>query len=156
MTLKFAQWVPFTTCKHPFLAALKDKNSLPQCQQLNTFIEKHNITDINFQPGSADHDMIGLVVNEQYCSLDELKEHIIAASNRAQRFFYLAVNKFYIYSTEDLTVTTTDYDARLIKYCQDVVNDNFILLDHTVRPDDNGLLGNFIHPVTTMFFKRND
>ena len=129
---------------------------MPQCQQLNAFIEKHSIIDINFQPDHTDHDMIGLVVNEQYCSLNELTAFIIAASDRARRFFYLAVNKFYIYSTEDLTVTTTDYDTRLIKYCQDVVNDNFILLDYTVRPDDNGLLGNFIHPVTTMFFKRND
>ena len=119
-------------------------------------IEKHHITDINFQPDCTHHDMIGLVVNEQYCSLSELAAFIIAASDRAQRFFYLAVNKFFVYSTEDLTVTTSDYDARLIKYCQDVVNDSFILLDYTARPDDNGLLGNFIHPVTTMFFKRND
>jgi len=123
---------------------LQDKNVLPQVQQLNRLVNEYG------------YDLVKLIVNDQYCSLSQLRKDIIAASQQACQYLYLAINKFFVYSTVDTTVITEEYDIRLIKYCQNTIDNDFTLLQYTVRPDDDGTLGNFIHPVTTMFFKRND
>lgn len=156
MTVKFVQWFPFNNCKHPFLASLSNPDSLPQRQQLNTFIQSNNISDYSFTKDNTVHDMTGLIIQESYCSLDTLVQDIVAASSRARQYFYLAVNKFFIFSTVDVvTNDADDYDTKLVRYCHQAIADNFTLINYTVRPDDDGSLGNFVHPVTTMFFKRN-
>jgi len=142
-------------CKSNFTLGLSDANSLPQCKELHNFVKERNIVDISLDNTKQQHHAVGLVINHQYCSLDTLKTRIIVASKYANQYFYLAINKFYVYSTIDtLTAHNNDYDMQLINYCCKVLENKFVLLTHTVRNDDNGTLGNFVHPVTTMFFER--
>ena len=95
-----------------------------------------------------------VIVNSGYCSLDELDNKIIVAAQKAGNFLYLAVNKFYIYSTVDLPKSNKDYDSVLVEHCYGLVKDQFTLVNSTVRPDDHGQLGNFVHPVTILLLKR--
>ena len=140
----FLKSIPFTTCKSIFLSKLINVDSLPQCKELNDFVVNNNIENIS-----------KLIVNHQYCSLAELKRKIIDTSKSAHQYLYLAVNKFYIYSTVDTHKSAVkDYDLKLIEFCSNVLSDQYVLLTYTTRPDDCGTLGNFVHPVTTMFFKK--
>ena len=145
MTVKILTSIPFTTCKSIFLSRLASVDSLPQRKELNDFILQHNSENV-----------YELVVNHQYCSLDELKSKIIDAVQHGKHYLYLAVNKFYIYSTVDSNEfsKSNDYDSKLVDFCYRIVNDQYFLIKHTVSPDDDGNLGNFVHPVTTMFFEK--
>ena len=144
MTVKFVKSIPFTVCKGEFLSKLKDPKSLTQCKELDEFVINNHIESIS-----------RLIINHQYCSLDELKSKIISAKECACQYLYLAVNKFYIYSTVDThTSSLTDYDRKLVEFCCDSLRDQYVLVKYTIEPADQGTLGNFVHPVTTMFFKR--
>ena len=144
MNIKFVPCVSFVPCKSHFLHKLQDKNALSQIQQLHMFEHNYGLK------------LVKLIVNDQYCSLYKLHKDIVTASQNAPQYLYLAINKFLVYSTVDTNITSDNYDLRLIKSCQDIIADKFTLLEYTIRPDDDGTLGNFLHPVTTMFFKRND
>lgn len=140
------------------MLALKDTNVLPQCRELKSFIVDNQIKDISFDYTTGQHNTIGLIVNHQYHSLDELRNLIISASRCASKYFYLAVNKFYIYSTtnsESDIESVVDYDTKLVNYCYHIIVDQFDMIKYTTEPNDCGSLGNFVHPVTTMFFKRH-
>jgi hypothetical protein len=145
MTVKFIKSIPFTVCKGSFLSSLPDKAALPQCKALDEFIVNYGIENIS-----------KLIINDQYCSLEELTTKITAAREYACQYMYLAVNKFYIYTTADScpSSATTDYDFKLIDFCCSLLDDQYVLMKYTTEPDDCGKLGNFVHPVTTMFFKR--
>lgn len=153
--VKFLKNIPFSVCKTNFLLRLADVKSLPQIKELDKFIEDNNIVDISLANTIQQHHTVGLIINHQYCSLNQLKDRIIASSGYANRYFYLAVNKFYVYSTVDNPKAfNNNYDMSLINYCCKIIQNNFVLLKHTIRDDDIGNLGNFLHPVTTMFFER--
>jgi hypothetical protein len=144
MTVKFVKSIPFNVCKSLFQLKLQDKNLLPQCQQLDAFVKRC--------PNGAST----LVVNHGYHSLDDLRVFILDSSKSAQDYFYLAVNKFLIYSNQTTELfPVRDYDEKLILFCASVLKGSFELIEHATRSDDHGHLGNFIHPVTTMFFKRH-
>jgi len=146
MTVKFIKSIPFTVCKGSFLSSLSDKAALPQCKALDEFVVNYGIENIS-----------KLIINDQYCSLDELTTKIISARDYACQYMYLAVNKFYVYTTLDsyTSSATTDYDFKLIEFCSSLLDDQFDLVKYTTEPNDCGKLGNFVHPVTTMFFKRH-
>jgi len=145
MTVKFVKSMPFTVCKSVFLSKLVDARTLPQCKELDEFIVNNNIENIS-----------KLIINDQYCSLEELKSKIISVREWTHQYLYLAVNKFYIYSTVDTyqESITIDYDHKLIEFCANLLSDQYVLAKYNTEPNDCGTLGNFVHPVTTMFFKR--
>jgi hypothetical protein len=145
VTVKFVKSVPFTVCKSVFLSKLSDIRTLPQCKELDKFVVNNNIENI-----------FKLIVNDQYCSLEELKSKITRVREYAHQYLYLAVNKFYIYSTVDTYPESIkiDYDYKLIEFCDNLLSDQYVLVNYNTEPDDCGTLGNFVHPVTTMFFKR--
>lgn len=153
--VKFLKSIPFSVCKSTFLMGLDNADSLPQRQELQEFVKQHSIVDMCMTNPTQQHHAVGLTVNHQFCSLDELTNKIVSASSHARQYFYLAINKFYVYSTVDRPeLHSSDYDTQLVNYCCEAIADQFELIQHTVRNDDNGTLGNFLHPVTTMFFKR--
>ena len=150
MNVKFLPSIKFSACKNVFSTKLQDIESLPQRQELKSFIADNKIND---------HNIVQLIVNNGYCSLDDLSNIIINTSKTAHQYLYLAINKFTVYSTVDLPCNHTDsesYDFKLVEYCYELIKDKFTLLKYTVRPDDNGTMGNFVYPVTTVFFKRHD
>jgi hypothetical protein len=146
MTVKFVKSIPFTVCKSRFLFNLADPESLPQCKELNEFVVKHGIENIS-----------KLIINDQYCSLDELTSKITSAREHDCEYMYLALNKFYIYTTIDTLTPSAaaDYDFKLIKFCYNLLSDQYVLMKYTTEPNDYGKLGNFVHPVTTMFLKKH-
>ena len=154
MNVKFLISIPFVVCRTPYQVGLKDKSLLPQRQHVADFIRNNSITDVSFD--HEHHDMICMIHNHEYCLLDDLKKNVAAASQFAGLYFYLAVNKFCIYSTQDLAVTNNNHDIKLINYCCDAIKNEFALLESHYRLDDRGTIGNWVHPVTQMFFKRHD
>lgn len=156
--VKFLKSIPFSVCKSNFLTGLADVNSLPQRKELQQFVTQHSIVDLCMVNPTQQHHAVGLVVNHQYCSLEELKNKIVESSEFARQYFYLAVNKFYVYSTVDnLVEHSRDHDdIHLVEYCYKIIERQFAMLNYTTRNDDRGSLGNFLHPVTTMFFKRHE
>jgi hypothetical protein len=135
--------ISFVPCKSIFHSRLRDKNVLPQYKK--------------FLEWSAVNPTVSLIVNDGYCSLDQLNNKIIAISQSATHYLYLAINKFYVYSTTNLdTDTRLDYDSILVQNCYNLVQDQFDLMGVTIRTDDCGQLGNFVHPVTTLLLERRD
>lgn len=119
----------------------------------------NNIHDVQYiaapEIANTTSDMIALVVNDRYRSLDELCQLIIHTSRHTNQYFYLAVNKFYIYSAKNLLPTSQNYDNTLIEHCYNLVKDKFTLLSANSQPNDRGTLGNFVHPVTTLYLLRH-
>lgn len=143
MIVDLVNRIKVTSCKSLFLSKLHNKNQLPQYQEFCT-IMSNNLTT-------------ALIINDGYCSLVELDKKIITASQSVTHYFYLAINKFYIYSDTDLDVSLTqDYDSLLVDHCYNLIKDQFELVSSSIRLDDHGQLGNFVHPVTTMVLKRHD
>jgi hypothetical protein len=135
--------IGFVPCKGIFHSRLHNKNELPQYRK--------------FLEWNAVNDTVSLIVNDGYCSLDQLNKKIIATSQSATHYLYLAINKFYIYSTTNLdTDPALDYDSTLVQNCYNLVQDQFDLVEVSIRTDDHGQLGNFIHPVTTLLLERRD
>ena len=157
MKVNFLKYIEVNPCKSVYRLKLKDINLLPQKQELNDFISLHNISDLG---ATEHHDLITIIVSDnKYISLSELESTIISASKFSKKYLYLAVNKFMIYSESDtLSVesTSTDYDLYLIEYCYNLIKNNFKMIKSTHFSNDKGNLGNFVHPVTTMFFRRHD
>lgn len=156
--VQFLKSIPFSTCKSNFLTLLENPDHLPQRKELAEFIESHNIVDMSITNTTQQHQAVGLIINHQYCSLDVLKNKIVESSEFARQYFYLAINKFYVYSTVDnLVEHSRDHDdIHLVEYCYKIIERQFAMLNYTTRNDDRGSLGNFLHPVTTMFFKRHE
>ena len=135
--------VKVTSCKSLFLSKMRNKQELLQYQDFCN-IMSNNVTT-------------ALIINDGYCSLLELDKKIITASQSVTNYFYLAINKFYIYSDIDLDISPTqDYDSLLVDHCYKLIKDQFKLISSSILLDDHGQLGNFVHPVTTMFLKRHD
>jgi hypothetical protein len=135
--------IDFVLCKSIFYTRLRNKNQLPQYKK--------------FLEWSAVNPTVSLIVNDGYCSLDQLNERIIASSQSATHYLYLAINKFYIYSTTNLsTDPALDYDSILVQHCYNLIQDQFNLVEVSTRTDDHGQLGNFVHPVTTLLLERRD
>jgi len=135
--------INFVPCKGIFQSRLRNKNELLQCRKILEW--------------SAVNPTVSLIVNNGYCSLDQLNKKIIIASQSATHYLYLAINKFYVYSTTDLdTDPALDYDSILVQHCYNLIQDQFDLVEVSIRTDDCGQLGNFVHPVTTLLLERHD
>jgi hypothetical protein len=140
MSITVVRTVKFNPCRTNFYRGLKNISDLDQYKKYIDF------TSNNFTTS--------LIIND-YCSVDELSKKIHVTSQQAKKYFYLAVNKFYIYSNTDCSdYATTDYENLLVDFCHTQIKDQFKLIDFTIGTDDRGQLGNFIHPATTLFFKR--
>lgn len=162
MTIKVVSHIHPNLCKSNFLIRVKDKIFLPQYIKLQEFVAHQQIEDVKYftvaKSVTTSHDMIGLIVNDEYCILSELKEKIIAASLHAQRYFYLAINKFYVYSDVDQVCqpANNNYDLLLVEYCCSTIQDRFTAINYTICPEDHGQFGNFMYPTTDIFFKKHD
>ena len=152
MSVTIRQTVDFSLCRSPYQVRMGDAQLLPQRIQLEQFILKNNITDVGVDDN---HELVVAIFNDEYLELEHLLDRIASLSCMAEKFLYLSINKFLIYSTIDTgVVSTADLDLELVNRCYEVVKDKFELVDHTCHSDDSGLLGNFIHPVTNLFLKR--
>jgi hypothetical protein len=133
-----------------------DKNSLPQYKELIEFINEKGCSSVGFCDTSNSHDLNILIVNSNYISLQELTHQIVSHSKCARQYFYIAVNKFLVYSTADNYCDQhIDPDRKLIQHCQQAIDSEFNIIKYSYNSADNGTFGNFIHPVTYMFFSRH-
>lgn len=155
--VKFLKNISFVPCKSVFLTKFGSKELLPQYQEWQQLVEKYQCKDIGYHD-DATHHTIKLVLNSCPMSIVELEQLLLRHSTRAEKFFYVAVNKFLVYRNNDtgLAHDTSDYDYELIQHCKNLLEQNFNLLHYSYRPDDHGQLGNFVYPVTTMFYQRNE
>jgi hypothetical protein len=154
MNVKFLPYVAFKSCKTVFASKLKDQR-LPQQIELDDFISTHMINDIGNASSTTSHDLIKLTINYRYYELLELAEIIKQASTLSKKFLYISINKFLVYSDVDCECNDpVDYDLKLIMHCYSLISDKFKLIKYNYRSDDSGLLGNYIHPVTTLYLER--
>ena len=158
MTVKFLKEISFVRSKSNYSSYSTKPKLLPQYKELYSFVTANNVRDVCYEKPSRSHDMVVLVVNDYYHSLGELTELIIDTSQHVYTYLYLAVNKFYIYSdiSHEEFNYIDNYDVKLVKYCHSVIADQFELTKYSVNSDDKGNVGNFMYPVTTMFFKRHE
>jgi hypothetical protein len=83
--------------------------------------------------------------------IDELIELIKSYHAQTNKFLYLAINKFKIFSNTDKEVQGRDHDHKLINYCSNQIKNVFSLIDYRYIKDDDGTYGNFVHPATQLF-----
>lgn len=156
--IKYVKSLSWQGCKNNF--QLHHKKVLPQQYQLDKFINDHYIKDIhrvdvnNFKLPTELHDMIVFIVNpNDLISLQSVDAMLVALKEYAQTYYYVAVNKFLIYTEHDTHVDdiTVDFDTRLLNHWTHLLNLDVVWVES--QSNDRGQLGNFVHPVTTMLFK---
>jgi hypothetical protein len=156
--IKYVKSLSWQPCKNNF--QLHHKKVLPQQQKFDKFINDHCIIDIhrvdvnNFRLPNKLHNMIVFIVNpNDLISLQSVDGMLVALKEYAKNYYYIAVNKFLVYTEHDTPVkaTTFDFDKRLVDHWTHLLNLDVVWTES--QSSDRGHLGNFVHPVTTMLFK---
>jgi len=131
---------------------IKD-NKILSCKAINS--QKWNLTFENTALIDLDSALELLIYTVDYrIEIDNLVNLIELLADYTDQYLYLSLNKFQIYSDIDRSLSSTDFDQCLIDYCVDAVKDKFSLLSSHYRIDDNGFLGNYVHPATQLFLIR--
>ena len=138
------------------------KTPLSQIVYLENFINQHNIRDIltvdinSYMVPKTSHELVVFIVNTtSLISLQDLDSKILQLSKQAIRYYYIAVNKFLIYSEVDNpTDINVDFDEKLLFHWKNLLDKPVIFSQS--RSDDHGLIGNFIHPVTFIAWKMHE
>ena len=154
--IKYVKSLPWKSCNSLYQVQLSQP--LPQIQKLQNFIAEHNITDVfyatleNYKTIARKHQLIVFVVNSgamiDIAWLDTIIQSLILQANQ---YFYLAVNKFFVYTLYPIDVTVKDFDTKLIAHWQQLLQTETVWTN--CNSNDQGQLGNFVHPVTNMMFK---
>ena len=156
--IKYVKSLSWQSCKSNF--QLHHKKVLPQQQKFDKFINDHRINDIhrvdvnNFRLPNKLHNMIVFIVNpNNLISVQSVDGMLVALKAYAENYYYIAVNKFLVYTEHDTPVkdATVDFDKRLLNHWTQVLNLDVVWTES--QSTDHGHLGNFVHPVTTMLFK---
>jgi hypothetical protein len=156
-SVQFLPFLTFSPCQSEFFRTVS-VDLLPQYQEIQSFIKHHQCQDIGYHHDNDRHSMIVMIINHTLISLEHLEQQLLQQSQRAILFFYIAINKFLVYSNNNCTTIEhghKNYDYKLVQYCTNILNRDFSLIKYNYCNDDNGKLGNFMHPVTTMFFQRH-
>jgi hypothetical protein len=146
----------------------KQKIPLVQNQHLDNFINNYQITSvltINSQTWNTKFLSVGLddikelpnlliYTVDQRIELCDLIKLIISLYDYTNQYLYIALNKFKVYSNTDNNIPGQDYDQQLIDYCTENISKKFIRLQYYFNSDDDGSIGNYIHPVTQLFLKK--
>ena len=152
--------LPWKPCKSLF--QIQNNNPLSQVQQLENFITSANLTDIyrvrienidSVDLPSDLHDLIVVVVNPtNLISIQSLDNIILKLKPLARRYYYLAINKFLLYTEHQIdSGDIANFDSKLLSHWQQLVQLDTVWANS--RDDDLGELGNFIHPVTNIMFR---
>ena len=156
--IKYVKSLPWCKCKNNF--QLRNNTILPQQHHLEQFIAKQKIIDVykvdvnNFELPSNDHELIIFVTNPtDLISIQSVDRMINNLKQYARKYYYVAVNKFLIYTEQDTQVesTTSDFDIQLIEHWTTIINLKVVWTRS--QSTDRGHLGNFVHPVTNMMFE---
>jgi hypothetical protein len=156
--IKYVKSLPWCKCRTNF--QLLNNTILPQQHYLEQFIAKKEITDIykvdvdNFELPSNSHELIMFVINPtDLISIQYVDSMINNLKQYARRYYYVAVNKFLIYTEQDTHVesATSDFDVQLIEHWTKITNLKVVWARS--QSTDRGHLGNFVHPVTNMMFE---
>ena len=151
--------LPAESCKS--LYSIKFPGAAPSEKFLNNFLAENKTTDVfytgyNFTLPQRSHKIIVLVVNHaSFIAVDRVSELIEKFSTFTDEYLYVAVNKFLLYSDKDRNILpdVADLDEKLVRYFSNLTN--FTVIHSSFDSNDHGQLGNFIHPVTQLLFKRN-
>jgi hypothetical protein len=156
--IKYVKSLPWRKCKNNF--QLHNNTILPQQHHLEQFIAKQKIIDVykvdvnNFELPGASHELIIFVINPtDLISIQSVDSMINNLKQYACKYYYVAVNKFLIYTEQDTHVesTTSDFDVQLIEHWTKIINLKVVWAKS--QSTDRGHLGNFVHPVTNMMFE---
>jgi hypothetical protein len=156
--IKYVKSLPWCKCKTNF--QLRNNTILPQQHYLEQFIAEKEITDIykvdvdNFKLPSNSHELIIFVINPtDLISIQYVDSMINNLKQYARKYYYVAVNKFLIYTEQDTPVesATSDFDVQLIEHWTKITNLKVVWARS--QSTDRGQLGNFVHPITNMMFE---
>jgi hypothetical protein len=158
--ISYVPSLPCKPCKSLF--QIQNNHALPQVQQLENFITSANLTDIyrarieniNCVDVPLDlHDLVVLVVNPtNLISIQSLDDIILKLKPLARRYYYLAINKFLLYTEHQIdSRDIANFDSKLLSYWQQLVQLDTVWANSS--NDDLGELGNFVHPVTNIMFR---
>lgn len=159
--IRYVETLPYRPCRPLFQTRLKQ--ILPQQQKLQTFIDSNYITDVYYEsvdylwvldlPEDQIFDLVVFVVNpRRLISVLELDELLLELKPLVGRYFYLAINKFLLYSDTVIEQPgSQDFDQKLLLHWQDLLDMQVVWAD--ADSNDRGTLGNFVHPVTNMMLR---
>lgn len=159
--IRYVETFPHRPCKNLFQTQLRQ--TLPQTQKLQTFIDSNQITDIYYKdadtysffhlPDNKVFDLVIFMVNpSKLITIRKLDEIILELTPLVGRYFYLAVNKFLLYTDVEIDQDlSADFDQKLLWHWQEVLGMRVVWSD--ANSHDRGTLGNFVHPVTNIMFE---
>jgi hypothetical protein len=159
--IQYKERIPYRACKSLFQTQLKQ--TLPQVQKLQTFIDNNHITNIHYEdvntysflnlPKNKVFDLVVFMANSNsLITVKKLDEIILDLASLVDRYFYLAVNKFLLYTDIEIDQDChADFDQKLLWHWQELLGMQVVWAD--ADSGDRGTLGNFVHPVTNIMFK---
>ena len=151
--------MPVSQCNSVFQHANINK-LLPQQQHLLEFEKSISpstsitINDVNEIDQS--YDFVKLILSTRKMeSLQKLVADLNFLNQYIGKYLYLAVNKFFIATSQTQHIQGDNYDSKLVNYLeQELVG--YTMIYKNYNNNDFGRLGNFIHPVTVLIFKVNE
>lgn len=88
--------------------------------------------------------------------LQDLAEQIHIASHYVDWFLYIALNKFCVVTSQSQKFSNSyDWDSKVISYIFSKLH-RFEWYTSQYNDEDDGTQGNFVYPLTSMVFKRED
>jgi hypothetical protein len=123
--IKYVKSLPWRKCKNNF--QLRNNTILPQQHHLEQFIAKQEIIDIynvdvnNFKLPSNCHELIVFVINPtNLISIQAVDRMVNDLKQYVCKYYYVAVNKFLIYTEQDThsEYGDSDFDVQLIEHLQ--------------------------------------
>jgi hypothetical protein len=133
---------------------------LPQQQYLLEF-EKSispstSITINNVSEIDQSYDFVKLILSTRKMeSLQKLVADLNFLNQYIGKYLYLAVNKFFIVTSQTQHIHGDDYDSKLVNYLERELA-GYTIIYKNYNNNDTGTLGNFIHPITVLIFKVNE
>lgn len=157
MTVTYVSNLPVPNCKSVYEHNLS--GALPQQQRVKAFVDQHQLADVlyvdgqDFMDPSRSYECIVFTVNDyQFVSLQKLTQMLQHLKQYANKYFYVAINKFLLYTEQDNQLQTkfVELDEKLVFYLADSVGATMV--ESYYHSDDHGHLGNFTYPITQLIF----
>jgi hypothetical protein len=133
---------------------------LPQQQYLLEF-EKSiapstSITINDVSEIDQSYDFVKLILSTRKMrSLQKLVADLNFLNQYIGKYLYLAVNKFFIVTSQTQYIHGDNYDRKLVNYLEQELT-GYTIIYKNYNNNDSGTVGNFIHPITVLIFKVNE
>lgn len=158
MKIKYVLTLPFNKCRSVYMTKHQECNNR---RWLDRWIVDNNIVDVatvdfnNFFSPVRKYELVEFIINpNDLVSFNDVDTKIKLLSDFSSKFYFIAVNKFPLYTDADNCHESAepDFDQKLILHWKQLPG--FKLSFSSSNSSDRGDLGNSLYPITQLALER--